>query len=72
MGDNPCDIKISLLSQLSDASEAHAHQTALLSEIAVSGDHAEFSSALERCSGIQHMYEAAKNAFDAHRQEHGC
>ena len=73
MGENgACDIKLSLLSQLTAASEAHAHQTALLSAIAVSGDHDEFSTALQRCGGMQRMYEAAENAIKKHRCEHGC
>ena len=72
MGDGPCDIKLLLLSQLSAASEAHAHQTALLSAIATSGDHDEFSDALGRCSGMQRMYEAVKNAVAKRRKEHGC
>ena len=72
MGEGPCDIKISLLSQLSAVSEAHAHQTALLTAIAASGDHDEFTRAIDRCSGMQRMYDAAKHAFEAHRSEHGC
>jgi hypothetical protein len=72
MGDSPCDIKLLLLSQLSAASEAHARQTALLTSIAVSGDHAEFSNAFERCGGMQRLHEAAKNAIKKHREAHGC
>jgi len=72
MGDGPCDLTLSLLSQLSAASEAHAHQAALLSAITVSGAHEEFRAALARCEGMQRLYEAAKRAIEAHRQNHGC
>jgi hypothetical protein len=47
-GDGPCGIKLSLLSQLSAASQAHAHQTELFSEIVINGEHSEFSPALWR------------------------
>jgi mannitol/fructose-specific phosphotransferase system IIA component (Ntr-type) len=72
MGHQTCDIKLSLLSQLLAATDAHAHQSALLSAIAMSGNHDEFSEALERCGGIQRMYEAAKKSIEKHQQEHGC
>ena len=48
MDDGPCGIKLSLLSQLSAASQAHAHQTELFSEIVINGEHSEFSPALWR------------------------
>jgi len=68
----PCDIRASLISNLSSASLAHAQQSALLSAHAVSSDHDGFSEAMKVCGETQSAYEAAWSALEAHLLEHGC
>jgi hypothetical protein len=68
----PCGIKVSLLSNLSSASLAHAQQSALLSAHAASSDHDGFAEAMKICGQTQASYEAAWKALKAHLVKHGC
>ena len=67
-----CEVRASLLIELSAVSMAHAKQAAMLSAVAACADHAGFSKMTEQCAETQGRYDAARDALKVHRQDHGC